>query len=146
MSTTTVNPDLSSVTVNDAATLECFLPNYNPETLVPFGSEGDVLAYVATIEGREHFWVPKRSDEEKAAIAAAAASEQNVARAKQELVASDWADLPSVRNEALEPHLVNGAEFDAYRAALRGIVVSKPAVVEAWPTRPQIIWSTEIQG
>lgn len=146
MSITTVNPDLSSVTVNDDATLECVLPNYNPETLMPFGSEADVLAYVATIEGREYFWVPKLSDEEKAAIAAAAASEQNVARAKQELAASDWADLPSVRNAAIEPHLTNGDAFDAYRAALRGIVVSKPAVVEAWPPRPQTIWSTEIQG
>lgn len=51
-----------------------------------------------------------------------------------------------VRNSSIEPHLINGDAFDAYRAALRGIVVSKPAVVEAWPPRPQTIWSTEIQG
>lgn len=142
MSTTTVNLDLSSVTVNDDATLECVLPNYNPETLVPFGSESEVLAYAATIEGREHFWVPKLSDEEKAAIAAAAASEQNVVRAKQELLASDWSDLPSVRNVAMTPHLTNGAAFDTYRAALRAIVVGRPAVVETWPVRPDAVWSS----
>lgn len=141
MSTTTVNPDLSSITVNDDATLECVLPNYNPETLIPFGSEAEVLAYAATLEGREYFWVPKLSDEEKAAIAAAAASQANSDRAKQELLASDWSDLPSVRNTAIEPHLLNGAAFDTYRAGLRAIVINKPAVVEVWPVRPDAAWS-----
>lgn len=141
MSTTIVDLDLSSVTVNDDETLECVLPNYNPETLIPFGSEDEVLAYAAAIEGREHFWVPKLSDEEKAAVAAAAASQSNSDRAKQELLASDWSDLPSVRNTAIEPHLTNGAAFDTYRAGLRAIVVNKPAVVEAWPLRPDAAWS-----
>lgn len=71
MSITTVNTDLSSLTVSDDGTRECVLPNHNPETLAPFLSEADVLAYVATIEGREHFWIPKLSDAEKAAVAAA---------------------------------------------------------------------------
>lgn len=141
MSATTVNQDLSSVTVSDDGTVECVLPNYNPETLVPFVSEADVLAYVATIEGRQYFWVPKISDEEKATIAAAAASDQNVARAKQDLVTSDWSDLPSVRNAAIQPHLTNGEAFDAYRAGLRAIVVNKPAVVDVWPVRPDAVWS-----
>lgn len=65
----------------------------------------------------------------------------NVARAKQELLASDWSDLPSVRNTAIEPHLLNGADFDTYRAALRAIVVGRPAVVEVWPVRPETVWS-----
>jgi len=141
MSTTTVNPDLSSVTVNDDATLECVLPNYNPETLTPFGSEAEVLAYVETIEGREHFWIPKLSDEEKAANAASAASAANVSRAKSDLVASDWSDLPSVRNTAVEPHLTNGIDFDTYRAALRAIVVVKPTEVSTWPVMPDAAWS-----
>jgi hypothetical protein len=141
MSTTTVNPDLSSVTVNDDETLECVLPNYNPETLILFGSESEVRAYAASIEGREFFWIPKLSDEEKAANAASAASAANVSRAKSDLVASDWSDLPSVRNTAVEPHLTNGVDFDTYRAALRAIVVNKPAVVESWPVRPDAVWS-----
>jgi hypothetical protein len=141
MSTTTVNPDLSSVTISDDGTMECVLPNYNPETLIPFGSEDEVRSYAASIEGREFFWIPKLSDEEKAAIAAATASQANSDRAKQELVSTDWSDLPSVRNTAVEPHLINGADFDTYRAALRAIVVSKPAVVESWPVRPDAVWS-----
>lgn len=141
MSATTVNQDLSSVTVSDDGTMECALPNYNPETLVPFGSEADVLAYAATIEGRQYFWVPKISDEEKATIAAAAAAEQNVARAKQELVTSDWSDLPSVRNAEMTPHLVNAAAFDAYRLALRSIIIGRPAAVAEWPSRPEAQWS-----
>jgi hypothetical protein len=141
MSTTTVNPDLSSVTVTDDGTMECVLPNYNPETLIPFGSEDEVRAYASSIEGREFFWIPKLSEEEKAAIAAAAASQANSDRAKKELVASDWSDLPSVRSTAIEPHLTNGTDFDVYRGALRAIVVSKPSVVESWPTRPDAVWS-----
>lgn len=141
MSTTIVNPDLSSVTVTDDGTMECVLPNYNPETLIPFGNEDEVRAYAASIEGREFFWIPKLSDEEKAAIAAAAASQANSDRAKTELAASDWSDLPSVRNTAIEPHLTNGADFDTYRAALRAIVVSKSAAVEPWPVRPDAVWS-----
>jgi hypothetical protein len=138
---TTVNEDLTSVSVNADETLECVLPNYNPDTLAPFASEAEVLAYVATIEGREFFWIPKLSDEEKAANAASAASATNVSRAKSDLVASDWSDLPSVRNTSIEPHLTNGTDFDVYRGALRAIVVSKPSVVESWPTRPDAVWS-----
>ena len=69
------------------------------------------------------------------------AIEANVARAKAALVESDWSDLPSVRNVAIEPHLLNGAEFDTYRAGLRAIVVSRPADVETWPVRPDAVWS-----
>jgi hypothetical protein len=141
MSTTTVNSDLSSVTINNDETLECVLPNYNPETLIPFGSESEVRAYTASIEGREFFWIPKLSDEEKAANAAAATSQSNSNRAKQELSASDWSDLSSVRNTTIDPHLVNSAEFDAYRAALRAILITKAAVVETWPEAPVAVWS-----
>ena len=141
MITTTVAEDLSSVSVSEDGTLECLLPNYNPETMNPFVSEAEVIAYAASIEGREFFWSPKLSDEEKAAIEAAAASQSNAARAKAELLSSDWSDLPSVRNTAIYPHLVNADAFDTYRAALRAIVVVKPAEVETWPVMPDAAWS-----
>lgn len=67
--------------------------------------------------------------------------EANVARAKAALVESDWSDLLSVRNTAIEPHLLNGADFDTYRAALRSIVVNRPAKVAVWPVRPDAVWS-----
>lgn len=66
----------------------------------------------------------------------------NAAQAKRLLEESDWSDLPSVRNTAISPHLLNGADFDAYRAALRAIVVNRPATVESWPVRPDAAWST----
>jgi hypothetical protein len=69
------------------------------------------------------------------------AADLNAAKAKTLLLDSDWADLPSVRNTAMTPHLVNGGEFDNYRTALRSIVVAKPAVVEVWPTKPDANWS-----
>lgn len=71
------------------------------------------------------------------------AADVNAAQAKALLLDSDWSDLPSVRNTAIEPHLVNTQDFDTYRAALRAIVVDKPAVVEAWPVRPDAVWSTQ---
>lgn len=67
--------------------------------------------------------------------------EANVTRAKLALVDSDWSDLPSVRNTAMEPHLLNGADFDTYRAGLRAIVVNRPAEVAVWPVRPDAVWS-----
>ena len=66
----------------------------------------------------------------------------NATKAKALLLDSDWSDLPSVRNTAIEPHLTNGAAFDTYRAGLRAIVVNKPAVVEVWPVRPDAVWSS----
>jgi hypothetical protein len=136
-----INNDLTSyITSNDEA-VECTLPSYNPETQVPFGSEEEVQEFIKTKLLNPNYWIPKLSDEEKAANFAAAMILSNSIRAKQELVASDWSDLPSVRNTTIEPHLTNGADFDTYRATLRAIVVSKPAVVEVWPVRPDAVWS-----
>ena len=69
------------------------------------------------------------------------AADINASKAKTLLLDSDWADLPSVRNTTITPHLLNGGEFDNYRTALRSIVVAKPAVVEVWPTKPDANWS-----
>lgn len=71
------------------------------------------------------------------------AIEANVARAKAELVESDWAETPSVREPTVVPRLGNGAAFDAYRIALRSIVISKPQTVDEWPARPEPEWITE---
>jgi hypothetical protein len=65
----------------------------------------------------------------------------NEEQAKQQLIDTDWADLPSVRDNNVTPHLVNAAEFDAYRLALRAIVINPPVVVAQWPPRPQANWS-----
>lgn len=68
-------------------------------------------------------------------------SAANAERAKQELLTTDWCENASVRNTNVTPHLTNGADFDAYRLALRAIVINPPATVETWPTRPEAVWA-----
>jgi len=54
------------------------------------------------------------------------------AEAKSKLAASDWSVLPDVQ-------ITNKADFDNYRAILRGYVIS-PVTNPTWPTEPQPIW------
>lgn len=53
-------------------------------------------------------------------------------QAKSLLAASDWSVLPDVQ-------ITNKADFENYRAILRGYVIS-PVVNPTWPTEPQPIW------
>lgn len=79
-------------------------------------------------------------DAEQAA-ADAASKTANEARAKRELQDSDWSELPTVRDVNMDPHLINATDFDAYRVALRAIVVNPPAIA-VWPVRPDAVWSS----
>lgn len=54
------------------------------------------------------------------------------AQAKTLLSASDWSALPDVQ-------ITNKADFDNYRAILRGYVIS-PVVNPTFPTEPSPIW------
>lgn len=54
------------------------------------------------------------------------------AEAKAKLAASDWSVLPDVQ-------ITNKADFDNYRAILRGYVIS-PVTNPTWPTEPQPVW------
>lgn len=137
-----INDDMSSHWVKDEGTKELFLPTYNPLTIHPWVSADEIRSFVYARVDDPTYWTDYISPEDRNIIIAKETAIGNAGRAKQELAASDWSDLPSVRNEAVEPHLTNGAEFDAYRAALRGIVVSKPSVVAAWPVCPDATWST----
>jgi hypothetical protein len=65
----------------------------------------------------------------------------NAARAKQELLATDWSENASVRNAAVTPHLTNTTDFDTYRLALRAIAIDPPATVTEWPVRPDATWA-----
>lgn len=110
---------------------------YGAETLTP-DAERQVVTVVREVEP----WTQAEIDAH-VAEQAAQASAANEAQAKRLLQESDWSDLPSVRNTTITPHLVNGEDFDAYRAALRSIVVDKPATVQSWPVRPDAVWSTQ---
>ena len=62
-------------------------------------------------------------------------------RAASLLSDTDWAEVPSVSNTAYIPHLINFAEFMAYRLALRAIAVT-PTSNPQWPTKPEENWQT----
>lgn len=53
-------------------------------------------------------------------------------QAKSLLAASDWSVLPDVQ-------ITNKADFENYRAILRGYVIS-PVANPTWPTEPQPVW------
>lgn len=77
-------------------------------------------------------------DEKNAALKAA-----NKAQAAQLLAESDWSDKPSVTDITKPLHLINAAEWDAYRDALRAIAVVTPVEVSEWPVKPEEIWSAQ---
>lgn len=54
--------------------------------------------------------------------------------AKRRIAAADWAVLPDVA-------LSNKADFEQYRATLRGMILS-PIKDPVWPVEPQPVWST----
>lgn len=68
-------------------------------------------------------------------------AEQNKQTAMGFLSATDWVNQPDVRNTAVSPHLVNGAEFDAYRLQVRQIAVYPVAGDLTWPTLPTEVWA-----
>ena len=57
------------------------------------------------------------------------------------LAKTDWTQYSDVINTSVTPHLLNQEEFNAYRLALRAIVVSPTATVE-FPTPPSAQWSS----
>jgi hypothetical protein len=68
-------------------------------------------------------------------------AEQNKATATSLLQATDWVNQPDVRNTANTPHLLNSAEFDTYRLAVRQYAVNPVAGDINWPTLPAEQWS-----
>ena len=68
-------------------------------------------------------------------------AEDNKATAMGLLSATDWVNQPDVRNTAVSPHLVNGAEFDTYRLQVRQIAVYPVAGDLTWPTLPAEVWA-----
>lgn len=78
--------------------------------------------------------------EEEIAARDESAKQKNKKQAENLLAESDWADNPSVVDTSKALHLVNAAEWDAYRDALRMIAVV-PTVEVEWPVKPEEIWS-----
>ena len=89
-------------------------------------------------------WIITQATAEEIASRQAAAREANKQQATQLMLDTDWTELPSVTNTSLTPHLVNEADFVAYRVALRAIAVNPPITIEPqdWPARPIEQWSS----
>jgi hypothetical protein len=68
--------------------------------------------------------------------------QSNKQQAERLLAESDWTDKPSVTDISKPLHLVNAAEWDTYRDALRMIAVV-PTVTVEWPTKPEEVWSIQ---
>lgn len=62
-------------------------------------------------------------------------------KAQKLLDESDWATKSDVTDTSLNPHLVNSADFVAYRLALRTLRIN-PQVNPVWPVYPTEIWSS----
>ncbi len=54
----TIKPDLSSHAVSADGLTECFLPAWNPDTMIPFTSEAEVKAFAQSAAGRPFFFTP----------------------------------------------------------------------------------------
>ena len=91
-----------------------------------------------------YVWAWKIVDWEQEAIDAynEQLKQSNKQQAERLLAESDWTDKPSVTDTTKPLHLVNAAEWDAYRDALRMIAVV-PTVTVEWPTKPQEVWSIQ---
>lgn len=66
---------------------------------------------------------------------------KNKADAMALLAATDWTQNPDVGNASVTPHLVNQADFSAYRAAVRAVAVNPPTTPANFPTLPAEQWS-----
>jgi len=78
--------------------------------------------------------------EEEIAARDESVKQKNKKQAENLLADSDWSDKPSVVDTTKALHLVNAAEWDAYRDALRMIAVV-PTVEVEWPVKPEEQWS-----
>jgi hypothetical protein len=58
--------------------------------------------------------------------------------AKKRIADTDWSVLPDVG-------LANKADFEAYRAALRSLIVT-PVLDPQWPVEPEPVWSAPTQN
>lgn len=132
----TVNEDLTSTIVTDDDLLECNLPNYNPETLVPFSSESEVQEFInKKVITNANYFSHKLSDEEKAQIAYDAAAAE--VRSKREQLLNESVDIMNaVRWLSLTPE--QQAALTTYRQELLDITAQSGFPNEVvWPTKPE---------
>ena len=127
-------PDAEWLTQNGCMTVTVFKPyDQNTQKLVTVTPyiDGDTV-YTVDVADLTPEEITEREASKKAAVKV---------QAESLLAESDWSDKPSVTDTSKPLHLVNAAEWDAYRDALRLIAVVPPVEVAVWPVKPEEQWS-----
>lgn len=87
----TINEDLTSQVIDDDLTIECNLPNYNPETLKPWGNQAEVEAFIqAKVIGNSNYFMPYVSPEDKEQIRIGIKADEVRAQRNKLLADTDW--------------------------------------------------------
>lgn len=137
-----INPDLSSHIITDDYQLECFLPNYNPETFVPFANKEQVEEFVPNVYANPNYWLPYKTPEERKQIEDQQKSDGNKQKAVTLLQETDWASIADIADPVVSnPYLMNRNEFLQYRSAIRAIAVY-PTPDAVFPDQPVAVWSS----
>ena len=126
----TINEDLTSQVTDDDLTIECNLPNYNPETLKPWGSEAEVQAFIqAKVLGNLNYFVPYVSPEDKEQIRLGAKADEVRTQRNKLLADSDW---------RFRSDMTPSQDWIDYCQALRDITLQEgfPENV-TWPEIPE---------
>lgn len=133
MAQITVADDLTVHVLTDDSAFEFFLPNYDPETMIPFPSAGDAYACANRYAEEGRVWQPYKSPEQREQER----NEQIIANNKPirnaKLSDCDWTQLPDV-NLTSECK----AAFATYRQALRDADMLNPV----WPEAPAEEWAS----
>jgi hypothetical protein len=126
MITITINPDLSSHSVTDDGALECYLPSYHPESLVPFASADEVKAYAYAALNRPYFYTRVPTAEQKAQAAA------DAAQAARDVAKQRRADAVAAITVNVDGMTFDGDEISQGRIA-RAILAMESAGVPNTP-------------
>jgi hypothetical protein len=114
------------------------------ETLTPTAEWNLIGSDYANIQWFSSEITKPTEDEINAEIARQTAYQPLAAckqKAQQLLDESDWSTKSDVTDTSLHPHLVNAADFVAYRLTLRTLRIN-PEADPIWPTPPTEIWSS----
>jgi hypothetical protein len=129
----TVADDLTVHVLSADGEQEFFLPNYDPETQVPFATAEQAEACANRLSANPNVWTPYKSPEEREQES----NEQTIASNKPirnaKLAECDWTQISDV---SLTDDCK--ADFAAYRQALRNADMLDPV----WPEAPAEEWSS----
>jgi hypothetical protein len=126
----TINDDLTSQITDDELTVECNLPNYNPETLRPWASSVDVQAFIeAKVIGYPNYFMPYVSPEDKEQLRLDVKADEVRTQRNKLLAESDWTQVADAN--------VDQTAWATYRQSLRDVPAQEGFPDDVtWPEQP----------